>query len=265
MSGEQKRPFAKKSLGQNFLVDKGYISKVIAAVGSKKNDTVIEIGPGRGAITEELVASGANVIAIELDRELVALLRDRFSQHNNFKIFEADATEFDFRSLAISDPKAKVVANLPYYISTAILQKLSNQRDCFSSLVLMFQREVVERMTAEPGNSHRGYLTVLVESAFATEKLFDVPPTAFRPQPKVWSSVLRLTPNDNEINDSEAFRKLLSTAFSQKRKTILNNLRNLYANAEEVLRKSDIDPQRRAETLTLAEWQRLLKAIITNS
>lgn len=268
MSGQQKRPFAKRSLGQNFLVDESYIRKIVVAVGPLEGETIIEIGPGRGAITEKLAASGANVIAIELDRELVPLLQDTFSSNLNFRVVEADATEIDFASLIaanlkseILDLKSKVVANLPYYISTVILQKLSEQRECFSSLILMFQREVVDRITAEPGNSERGYLTVLVESAFTTEKMFDVPPTAFRPKPKVWSSVVRLTPKENVISQPEEFRKLLSAAFSQKRKTILNNLRRAYAGAEDRLVTAGIDPQRRAETLTLTDWQALLTAI----
>lgn len=268
MGQSKKHSYAKKSLGQNFLADDSYISKIIASVEPLENDTIIEIGPGRGAITEKLVNSGANVIAVEIDRELVPMLRDRFSEHLNFKIFEADATEFDFRSLTlsntsaeISDLKAKVVANLPYYISTAILQKLSEHRECFSSLVLMFQREVVDRITAEPGNSHRGYLTVLVESAFTTEKLFDVPPTAFRPQPKVWSSVIKLTPNAKAVNHPEEFRNLLSAAFGQKRKTILNNLKNYLPDPSSLLELAEIDSGRRAETLTLTEWESLLDAI----
>ena len=260
--------YAKKSLGQNFLVDQNYIDKIIQAVDPSSDDTVIEIGPGRGAITEQLVGSGANVLAVELDRALVPVLREKFSHATNFTIVEADATEIDFATLIntslkfeISELKTKVVANLPYYISTAILQKLSDQRECFLSLVLMFQREVVDRITAEPGNSERGFLTVLVESAFTVEKLFDVPPNAFRPQPKVWSSVVRLTPKENVITHPEEFRKLLSAAFGQKRKTILNNLKYAYANAEDQLRNAGIDPQRRAETLTLVEWQTLLDAM----
>lgn len=261
MGQTQKRSYAKKSLGQNFLVDDTYIRKIIDAVDPSANDTIIEIGPGRGAITEKLVASGANVIAIELDRELAPLLRQNFTHAGNFTVVEADATEVDFASLIaanlkseIPGLKSKVVANLPYYISTAILQKLSEQRECFSSLVLMFQREVVDRITAQPGNSDRGYLTVLVESAFSVTKLFDVPPTAFRPQPKVWSSVVRLKPKENVITQPDAFRKLLSVAFAQKRKTILNNLKTFSPDALVALENAEIDPGRRAETLTLDEW-----------
>ncbi|MEQ1763399.1 MAG: 16S rRNA (adenine(1518)-N(6)/adenine(1519)-N(6))-dimethyltransferase RsmA [Pyrinomonadaceae bacterium] len=254
--------FAKKSLGQNFLVDENYVNKIIAVLDLKETDTVIEIGPGRGAITEYLVESGANVIAIELDREFVPMLRERFAANDNFSVVEADAINFDFEQiLKGQSPKAKLVANLPYYISTPILQHLSTQRHLFESLVLMFQKEVVDRITARPGDSDRGFLTVLVEAAFGVEKLFDVPPTAFRPVPKVTSSVARFTPKASVIKDEKAFRDLISTAFGQKRKTILNNLKAVYPNAKDSLADSDIDGQRRAETLTLTEWLQLIERL----
>jgi 16S rRNA (adenine1518-N6/adenine1519-N6)-dimethyltransferase len=153
--------------------------------------------------------------------------------------------------------QAKLVANLPYNISTAILQKLADYRSAFSEMVLMLQREVVERITAQPGNSERGYLTVLIEAYFDVEKLFDVPPTAFRPQPKVWSSVIRLTPKVVTIADDATFRDLISRAFGQKRKTILNNLKRDYADAGSLLTRAGIDTKRRSETLSIEEWAKL--------
>jgi len=258
--------FAKKSLGQNFLVDQNYIRKIIDAVEPKETDTIIEIGPGRGAITEKLVESGASITAVELDRDLVPQLRGQFRVASNFQVIEADATQIDFRQLATTIPQSalrtpqfKLVANLPYYISTAILQHLSAQRDIFSSLVLMFQKEVVDRITAQPGNSERGFLTVLVESAFDVEKLFEVPPIAFLPVPKVTSAVARLIPKPRIIENEQALRDLLSTAFAQKRKTILNNLKTRFPDASEILERSGIDPSRRAESLTFEEWLRLLQ------
>lgn len=262
MSRERQIRFAKKSLGQNFLVDPNYIRKIIDALDIKESDTVIEIGPGRGAITERLVESGASVIAIELDRDLVPVLRDTFAGNLNFSIIEADATTIDFESLVKDQrPKAKdqkqtpkLVANLPYYISTPILQHLSAQRHLFERLVLMFQKEVVDRITAKPGDSDRGFLTVLIEVAFEVEKLFDVPPNAFHPVPKVTSSVARFRPKPSPVDDEKAFRDLISAGFAHKRKTILNNLRSTYPSSKERLERAGIDPQRRAETLTLAEW-----------
>lgn len=265
MPGKPSKPFAKKSLGQNFLVDQIFIDRIVAAVDPVEGDTIIEIGPGRGAITESLVASGANVLAVELDREFVPQLQSRFESNTNFSITEADATQVDFEQLLsaiLRTPHStKLVANLPYYISTAILQRLAEQRGLFASLVLMFQKEVVDRITARPGNSDRGFLTVLAEAAFETEKLFDVPPQAFRPVPKVTSSVVRLIPKQNSAADEPAFRTLVSQAFLQKRKTILNNLRSAVPDATAILTNANIDAARRAESLSQEEWLRLFLAV----
>lgn len=268
-----KTSFAKKSFGQNFLVDKSYIEKIISALHLQTGETVIEIGPGRGALTEKLLDSGANVIAVELERDMIAVLRETFGNAGNFRLIQADALKTDYLALVnqeskIENPKsAKLVANLPYYISTAVLQKLIEQRTAFSEMILMFQREVVERITAEVGNKERGFLTVLTEAFLDSEKLFDVPPEAFRPAPKVRSAVVRLTPKyEIYFADEKLFREMISGAFMQKRKTILNNLKNVPTlknrniDAESVLEKSGIAPNRRAETLTLEEWQRIYAA-----
>ena len=256
--GERHR--AKKSLGQNFLTDPNYVRKIVAALDPRPDDTLIEIGPGLGALTEALIDSGAGVTAIELDRDLAQLLRDRYASRPNFQLIEQDALRIDFA--ALGQVPAKLIANLPYYISTAILERLSEQRACFTTLVLMFQKEVVDRITAAPGKSERGFLTVMVEAAFRVEKLFDVPPTAFRPAPKIMSSVVRLVPKKPLPVDESAFRGLLSTAFRQKRKTILNNLKPTYPNAAALLERSGIEPARRAESLSLDEWQRLFDAAV---
>lgn len=256
-----KKPFAKKSLGQNFLVDDNCVQKIISALDPQVGETIIEIGPGRGALTKYLVESGANVIAIELDRDLVPLLQKEFGDYKNFQIIEQDALEIDFSDLLKTQDsrlKTKLVANLPYYISTAILQRLIEQNQVFSELILMLQREVVERISAKIGNSERGFLTVLVEQFFHAEKLFDVPPQAFRPIPKVWSSIVSLTNKNAENVDFASFKELISLGFMQKRKTILNNLKNNYENASEILSECRIDANRRAETLTLEEWRNLL-------
>jgi 16S rRNA (adenine1518-N6/adenine1519-N6)-dimethyltransferase len=253
----QKTSFAKKSFGQNFLVDRNYISKIISALNPQKGETIIEIGAGRGALTEILIESGANVIAIELERDMIAVLRERFTDKDNFKLIESDALTVDFLALSTqhSALSTKLVANLPYYISTAILQTLIEQRNCFSELILMFQREVVERITARVGNSERGFLTVMTEAYLTTEKLFNVPPTAFLPAPKVWSSVVRLLPKDEKIGDINLFREIVSAGFVQKRKTIFNNLKNIFGDLEKVLQQCRIDSKRRAETLTIEEWK----------
>lgn len=261
---------AKKSFGQNFLVDRNYVSKIISALNPQPGETIVEIGAGRGALTEFLIESGANMVAIELERSMIAVLRGRFAGNDNFKLVETDALKIDFAEtisnfkFQISNNKpAKVVANLPYNISTAILQKLIEQRSCFSEMILMFQREVVERITARAGNSERGFLTVLTEAYLETEKLFDVPPNAFLPAPKVWSAVVRLTPHQNQIGNEKLFLELVSLGFRQKRKTILNNLKNFSPalDMKTMLDESGISAQRRAETLTLAEWKGLSDSV----
>jgi 16S rRNA (adenine1518-N6/adenine1519-N6)-dimethyltransferase len=264
---------AKKSLGQNFLQDKTITNRIVDGLGLRENESVVEIGPGHGALTEQLLARGARVIAVEFDRDLIPILKDKFSRYENFSIVNEDALKVDFSELISNNLKSeigdlkfeirdlKLVANLPYNISTPILQRLIDQRHRFSNLVLMFQREVVERITAKPGGKERGFLSVLVENVFETEYLFDVPPQAFQPVPKVWSAVVRLTPKRSDVADEAALRKIVSVSFAQKRKNILNNLKTAFAGAPALLEVSDIDGKRRAETLTIEEWQRLTDTI----
>jgi len=262
---DSRLPRAKKSLGQNFLSDKNFVNEIVNAAHISPDDVVIEIGPGRGALTEQLVEKAQKVIAVELDRELAPMLRERFADRPNFSVIEADALTIDFAEFG-SD--LILIANLPYYISTAILMRLITYRRRFSRMVLMFQREVVDRMTAEPGDSERGYLTVITEAFLEVERLFDVPPTAFKPVPKIWSSVVRLTPRDTRFFDGREteFETLVSAAFLQKRKTLQNNLRRAAAelgikNISELLEAAKIEPSRRAETLSIDEWVRLLAAL----
>lgn len=235
---------------------------IVDALKIEAGDVLVEIGPGRGALTEELVRSGANITAIELDRDLIPLLKEKFAHNHNFELRQDDALQMDFLELSRkAQKKLKLTANLPYYISTAILQVLIAQRSAFSEMVLMFQREVVQRITASAGDSERGFLTVMVEASMRTEKLFDVPPGAFRPTPKVWSSVVRLVPNNDPDKNEVEFRALVSSAFLHKRKTILNNLKPLYPNIAEGLEKAEIDSRRRAETLTIEEWRGLARTL----
>ena len=266
-------PRAKKRLGQNFLVDESYARRVVASLALRAGETVVEIGPGRGALTAPLLESGARVVAVEFDRELNALLRERFGGREEFRLVEADALNVDFCSAIEPAREARVVANLPYNISTAILQRLIEQRRCLKEFVLMLQREVVERITARPGESERGYLTVLVEAFCESEALFDVPPEAFRPVPKVWSTVARLRARDSAASevDEQLFTRLVSACFAQKRKTIHNNLRSApeelrtlvetAGGATALLEAANVDPRRRAEALTLEEWAALAKRL----
>ncbi len=247
---------AKKSLGQNFLQDKNVIERIVEALGLHSDDTVIEIGPGRGALTEKLIGSGVKVIAVEFDRDMIALLRERFGAADSFQLVEGDVLDVDLGDL-VRGRRAKLVGNLPYNISTAILQLLIDRRAFFTIAVLMFQREVVDRITSPAGGKDRGFISVLTEDAFDAERLFDVPPNAFWPVPKVWSSVVRLTPRASVARSPQQFREVLSAGFAHRRKTILNNLKQRLPDAADALAAADIDATRRAETLTLREWVRL--------
>ncbi|HEX8561326.1 MAG TPA: 16S rRNA (adenine(1518)-N(6)/adenine(1519)-N(6))-dimethyltransferase RsmA [Pyrinomonadaceae bacterium] len=267
-------PRAKKRLGQNFLADESYARRIVGAVGARAGETVMEIGPGLGALTALLLEGGARVVAVEFDRDLAPVLRERFGGRDAFRLVEADALGVDFCAAVGPEERARVVANLPYNVSTAILQRLIEQRRCVTEMVLMFQREVVERITAPPGSTERGYLTVLVEAFCESEALFDVPPGAFRPVPKVWSTVARLRPRAAAAvaaEDESLFLRVAGAGFAQKRKTILNNLRSAPADlralveaaggAPALLEAAGVEPRRRAEALTLDEWSRLTSGL----
>jgi len=274
MKDEGAEPYPSKRLGQHFLRDQRTIHRIVDAFAPKSEETIIEIGPGTGALTSILVERAGRVIAVEFDDKLAPLLNERFSALPNFKLVRADALTTDFCAEIRPARSARVVANLPYNISTAILQRLIAQRACLDEMVLMLQKEVVERVLAPAGTSDRGYISVLVEAYCETEKLFDVAPGAFRPPPKVWSSVMRLKvrPQINaEMTDQGLLWEVVSAGFAQKRKTILNNLRHASGRLQEMLKrnggasivlcKANVELQRRAETLTLEEWGKIVQAI----
>ena len=274
MKDEGAEPYPSKRLGQHFLRDRRTIHRIIEALAPKADETIVEIGPGTGALTASLVERAGRVIAVEFDRKLEPVLNARFGSLANFKLVMADALTTDFCAAIAPARSARVVANLPYNISTAILQRLIAQRACFEEMVLMLQREVVERVLAPAGTTDRGFISVLVEAYCETEKLFDVAPGAFQPPPKVWSSVMRLRfrPQINtEITDEGLLWETVSAGFALKRKTILNNLRHATGRLQEVLKrnggasivlcKAQVDLQRRAETLTLEEWARIVQSM----
>ena len=274
MKPSSEEPYPSKRLGQHFLRDRRTIQRIIEALAPKPGETIVEIGPGAGALTSALVESGTRVIAVEFDSKLAPLLSERFAGLPNFRLVMADALTTDFCAEILPATSARLVANLPYNISTAILQRLIAQRACLTEMVLMLQREVVERLLAPAGTTDRGFISVLVEAHCEAEKLFDVAPGAFRPPPKVWSSVMRLKfrPRINtEVTDERLLWETVSAGFAQKRKTILNNLRSASGRLHDVLKrnggasivlcKAEIDLKRRAETLTLEEWGRLVRAI----
>ena len=267
-------PYPSKRLGQHFLRDQRTIERIIQALNPKADETIIEIGPGTGALTATLVERAGRVVAVEFDNKLAPFLSERFADSANFKLVMADALTTDFCAEILPATSARLVANLPYNISTAILQRLISQRACIEEMVLMLQREVVERVLAPPGTTDRGFISVLVEAYCEAEKLFDVAPGAFRPPPKVWSSVMRVQfrPRINaNVADEELLFQTVSAGFAQKRKTILNNLRNTTGRLQETLKrnggasivlcKANVDLQRRAETLTLEEWGRIVRSM----
>jgi 16S rRNA (adenine1518-N6/adenine1519-N6)-dimethyltransferase len=271
MKDEGAEPYPSKRLGQHFLRDQRTIHRIIDALAPKADETIIEIGPGTGALTAVLVERAGRVVAVEFDNKLEPLLQERFAGFDNFKLVMADALTVDFCAEILPARSARLVANLPYNISTAILQRLIAQRACLDEMVLMLQREVVERVLAPPGTTDRGYISVFVEAYCEAEKLFDVAPGAFRPPPKVWSSVIRLTRINAEIMDESLLWEVVSAGFAQKRKTILNNLRHASGRLHDVIQrnggasivlcKANVALQRRAETLTLEEWGKIVQAI----
>jgi 16S rRNA (adenine1518-N6/adenine1519-N6)-dimethyltransferase len=263
---------AKRSLGQNFLVGSHYPQRIIDSVSPRTDETIIEIGPGHGALTGLLVDSQARIIAVELDHELIPSLTERFGEYPNFHLIEADALKVDFCGLIAPDTSARVVANLPYYVATPILQHLIRQRRCISEMTLMLQREIVDRITAEPGGKEYGYLSALTQFYCEAEWLFHVPPGAFRPAPKVHSSVLRLGVRRqpaSAVADEELFLAMIKALFAQRRKTIFNNLRagrdklglRNDSQINQALENSPVDPRRRAETLAIEELAGLANAL----
>lgn len=267
---------AKKSLGQNFLTGSHYPGKIVESVAPKPGEPIIEIGPGHGALTGLLLDTGADLIAIELDADLVPVLEAKFGGFDNFRLLRADILEIDPCELVEPGRRARVVANLPYYISTPILQYLIAHRRCIAEAIVMLQREVVERIVAGPGSKDYGYLSVLIQFHCQTVKLFDVPPGAFRPAPKVVSSVLRMTILEEPkvpVQDQNLFLELIKVLFAQRRKTILNNLKSGWsrisavgeAAVPAVLERAGIEPGRRAETLSIAEIARLSDAVLAGS
>jgi 16S rRNA (adenine1518-N6/adenine1519-N6)-dimethyltransferase len=274
MKDEGAEPYPSKRLGQHFLRDQRTIHRIIDALAPKADETIIEIGPGTGALTSALVERAGRVVAVEFDNKLELLLQERLGGFENFKLVMADALTVNICAEILPAHSARLVANLPYNISTAILQRLIAQRACLDEMVLMLQREVVDRVLAPPGTSDRGYISVFVEAYCEAQKLFDVAPGAFRPPPKVWSSVMRLKLRPRisaEVSDEGLLWEVVSAGFAQKRKTILNNLRHASGRLQDVLKrnggasivlcKATVELQRRAETLTLEEWGKIVQAI----
>jgi 16S rRNA (adenine1518-N6/adenine1519-N6)-dimethyltransferase len=248
---------ARKRFGQNFLADPHYVARIADAVAPRPGETVVEIGPGLGALTEALIARAGRIVAVEIDRDLAARLRERYPPER-LELVVGDALAFDFASLGRD---LRVVGNLPYNISSPLLFHLAAQAHALRDLTVMLQREVVARMTAAPATPDYGRLTVMLQATFEVERLFTVPAGAFRPAPKVESAVARLVPLGAArppIADAARFAGVVAAAFSQRRKTLRNALASVVT--PEAFAAAGIDPQRRGETLSVAEFVALADA-----
>ncbi len=265
-----RRPRSKPKMGQHFLNSEDASRRIVDALGDLSQRTVLEIGPGRGILTSLLARQTRRLIAVELDRVLAAQLRLKFGMTRNVEIIEADILSIDFDSLfgpkpglgrpgiEITPEPVKVVGNLPYYITSDILLRLLEYSKYFDSIVIMVQREVADRLAAQPGVRDYGLLSATAQLYARVENLFTLPPGAFTPPPTVYSSVLRLTidPRQQKLGvDGDGFIDFLRLSFAQKRKTLWNNLKEKYDDAvlKRALADAHVKPTARAETLNLEQ------------
>ncbi len=251
----------RKRFGQNFLHDQAVIARILGHVDPRPGQRLVEIGPGRGALTRGLLQRAGELDAIELDRDLLEPLRRQCASVGVLRLHSADAQKFDFRTLKTDERRLRLVGNLPYNISTPLLFHLIEQADAIEDMHFMLQKEVVDRMAAGPGSKTYGRLSVMLQVSCEVTPLFDIRPESFEPPPKVDSSVVRLRPLAEplvSVAQMDGFGALVSTAFAQRRKTLRNNLKGLL-DAEQISALG-IDPGTRAETLSLDELIRLHEA-----
>ena len=263
--GRGRQPPVLKKFGQHFLNDPGILTAIVDALAPTKSDTVIEVGPGRGALTEILAQRAGKLIAVEIDRALAAQLREKFEVASNVEIVEGDFLEADTRSLAGDD--FLLIGNVPYYITTPIVFKALEPPIPRRSVFLV-QREVADRMAAKAGSDDYGALSVNVAAVADVETVLHVPATAFRPAPKVESAVVRLTPRVEYLVPAQslpAFRSFVQAAFGQRRKQMQRMLRSVRGlsggGALEILERADIDPTARPETVSPERFARLFQLI----
>ncbi|WLV24749.1 16S rRNA (adenine(1518)-N(6)/adenine(1519)-N(6))-dimethyltransferase RsmA [Aciduricibacillus chroicocephali] len=263
----------KKSLGQNFLVDVNILSNIIRHAGIDKSCGAIEVGPGIGALTEQLAIHADKVVAFEIDQRLLPVLEDTLSDYDNVRVIHRDILEADVAAVIKEqfepEQPVHIVANLPYYITTPILMKLLRENLSISSLTVMIQKEVAERMAAVPSTKSYGSLSIAVQYYTEAKVVMNVPKTVFMPQPNVDSSILRLVMRDKppvEVNDEDQFFDIVKASFSQRRKTLLNNLTSFWNGRLDkdaisaVLEAAGIDGRRRGESLNMQEFADLANA-----
>ena len=257
---------ARRRFGQNFLVSPGIIHKIVDAIGPRAGDTVVEIGPGLGAITEPLLERIDHLHVVEIDRDLIARLESRFPPAR-LTIHQGDALAFDFGALKGQGP-LKIVGNLPYNISSPLLFHLVAFAPLVHDMHFMLQKEVVDRMVAEPGSKDFGRLSVMLQYHYHMERMFIVPPGAFNPAPKVDSAIVRMIPRMAQegagaehavAKDHALFARVVSAAFSQRRKMLRNTLREFISEAD--LAALDIRPTARAEDIAVADYVRLANTL----
>lgn len=239
----------RKRFGQNFLVDQGLIGKIIRSFDTRPGEQVVEIGPGQGALTEHLVNTGCDLTLVEIDRDLADLLAERFP---NVNLMNEDVLKADLPAV-ISEPPVRVIGNLPYNISTPLMFRLFKHLELFHDMHFMLQLEVVNRMTAEPSTKSYGRLSIMTQLYCQAEKLFEVPPEAFNPRPKVQSAIVRLEPRHRIAQvDTGVIEPMLIQAFSSRRKTIRNALKGLISESE--LESLGLSPTLRPENLSVEDY-----------
>lgn len=249
-----------KSLGQNFLVDDSVPKDIVLGAEVDENDLVIEIGPGVGTLTAQLLNKAKKVVAIELDNDLIPILTEELGSDPKFTLIHNDALKVNFNEIIGEEKSVKLVANLPYYVTTPIIVKLLKEKYNFKSLTIMIQKEVAERMDAEPGNKDYGSLSLLVQYYCNTKIIRKVPPQCFIPRPKVDSIVIRLDRLDEpkvEVENEKLFFEIIRSSFNMRRKTLWNGVKNIGLPKEELevaFEEAGIDPKRRGETLTIEEF-----------
>ena len=264
---------ANKKLGQNFLIDDTVIEKIISSAEIEKNDLIIEIGPGLGTLTSKLLEKAGKVIAIELDERMIKILTDRFKLYNNFELINEDVLKVDLKKLifenAIAEGKAKIVANLPYYITTPIIMKLLEDKLNIASITVMVQKEMADRITAKPGDKLSGAITYSVNYYAEAKEIVLVGKESFIPSPEVDSKVIKLQIRDFppvNIEDEEVFFKVIRASFMQRRKTLINGLTNsgLIKDKEKLLqifKHMNLNAEIRGEKLTLEQFAELSNLI----
>jgi 16S rRNA (adenine1518-N6/adenine1519-N6)-dimethyltransferase len=252
----------RKRLGQHFLHEAAVVGRIVQAFDPRPGDWVVEIGPGEGVLTRALAPRVAALHAVEVDRRLVARLTAEFGPYDNVVIHHADALGFDFCKALGHGRKLRLIGNLPYSISTALLFRVLEQAHCIEDMCFMLQREVVERLCATPGSKTYGRLSVMIQWRCQVQRLFNVKPGAFRPPPKVDSTIVRLRPytvSPLPVKDDAILARLVQVAFAQRRKTLRNAIKSLLG--PDQLLALGIDPRRRPETLTLGEFAELANAL----